>query len=166
MDQGQDDGIPWEDSYEGRLRDLVGSRTLIIAATRSILQDDEGRMLLIRRKDNGQWALPAGAVELGESVLDCCRREVREETGLVVLAAVPMAIYSEPRFQWTDHYGNRRQMLTIVMLVNEWGGHIRRQTPETTDCRFFALADLPELPELYAETVEDLKSYSGQIILK
>ncbi|MGD2174615.1 MAG: NUDIX domain-containing protein, partial [Candidatus Brocadiaceae bacterium] len=158
--------ISWGDSYEGQLRELVGSRTLIIPATRSIVRDDEGRILLIRRKDNGEWGLPAGAVELGESVLEDCRREVREETGLEVLAAEAMAIYSEPRFALTDRYGNRRQMLTIVMLVEEWSGQIRRQTPETTDCRFFPLTALPELPDLYAETVEDLQRYSVQIILK
>jgi ADP-ribose pyrophosphatase YjhB (NUDIX family) len=166
MGHDEDKEIRWEDSYEGQLRALVGNRILIAPATRAIVRDDEGRVLLIRRKDNGQWGFPAGALELGESVLDACRREVREETGLHVLDATPMAIYSEPRFHSTDHYGNQRQMLTIVMLVREWSGEVVRQTSETTDCRFFALTDLPELPPLYAETVEDLKSYSGQVILK
>ena len=158
--------ITWDESYEGQLRKLVGNRLLIIPATRSILRDNQGRILLIRRKDSGEWGFPAGAVELGESVLDGCRREVREETGLEVTGATPIAIYSEPRFQSTDRYGNQRQMVTIVFLVQKWTGNLHRSTDETTDCRFFELDRLPDLPPLYAETVNDLKNYTGTLILK
>ncbi len=158
--------IACEDSYEGQLRQLVGTRPLIIAATRSVVMDEQGRVLLIRRRDSGEWGLPAGAVELGESVLDCCRREVKEETGLEVVSAVPIAIYSEPRFRWTDRYGNQRQMLAIVFLVREWTGEVCPQTEETTDCRFFAMNDLPKLSPLYEETMEDVRSYRGSLIPK
>jgi ADP-ribose pyrophosphatase YjhB (NUDIX family) len=160
--------IAWEDSYEGQLRQLVGSRQLIVPAARAVLRDGRGRVVLIRREDSGEWGFPAGAVELGESVLDCCRREVREETGLDVITAVPFAIYSEPRFQSTDRHGDQRQMLTVVFLVEEWEGEIVRRTEETTDCRFFDPDALPDLPPLYAETVEDLQAYDrdGVFILK
>jgi ADP-ribose pyrophosphatase YjhB (NUDIX family) len=48
---------------------------------------DQGRVVLIKRKHEplaGQWSLPGGAVELGESLEDCVRREMLEETGLEV----------------------------------------------------------------------------------
>jgi NADH pyrophosphatase NudC (nudix superfamily) len=57
-------------------------------------------------------------------------------------------------------------MLAIVFLVREWTGDITPSTNETTDCRFFAMADLPHLPPLYEETMEDVKSYGGSLILK
>ncbi len=151
--------IAWEDSYEGQLRKLVGSRRLIVAGARVVVRDGRGRVLLIRRKDSGEWGFPAGAVEIGESALDCCRREVREETGLDVITAVPFALYSEPRFQATDAYGNQRQMFVLVFLVEQWAGEITPSTNETTDCRFFETDALPELPPVYTETVEDLRAY-------
>jgi ADP-ribose pyrophosphatase YjhB (NUDIX family) len=151
--------IGWEESYEGQLRKLVGSRRLIIPAVRAVVRDGRGRLLLIRRRDSGEWGFPAGATELGESALDACRREVKEETGLDVIKAVPFALYSEPRFRSTDRYGNQRQMFTLVFLVQEWEGEIATHTNETTDCRFFEIDALPDLPPLYAETVEDLQAY-------
>ena len=48
---------------------------------------DEGRVLLVRRGTEplrGQWSLPGGLLELGESLTNGVVREVREETGLIV----------------------------------------------------------------------------------
>lgn len=59
-------------------------------------QDEDGRVLLVRRSDNGAWVMPAGSIELEESISDCVTREVREETSLTVRSAYPIAIYSEP----------------------------------------------------------------------
>ncbi|MBV9794872.1 MAG: NUDIX hydrolase [Actinobacteria bacterium] len=49
-----------------------------------VITDEDGRALLIQRRDNHHWELPGGVLELGESIEDGLRREVREETGLVV----------------------------------------------------------------------------------
>ncbi|BAX96080.1 NUDIX hydrolase [Mycobacteroides stephanolepidis] len=49
-----------------------------------IVFDDDDRVLVIRRDDNGHWEAPGGVLELGESFEDGVRREVLEETGLEV----------------------------------------------------------------------------------
>jgi len=48
----------------------------------AVITDDSGRALLIQRRDNGKWEPPGGVLELGETIEDGLRREVREETGL------------------------------------------------------------------------------------
>ena len=158
--------IPWEDSYLGQLRKVVGNRKLIAPVARAVIRDRDGRILFVRRSDNGAWVMPAGGLELGESILDCLKREVREETGLEVTAATPIAIYSEPRFEYTNKYGAENKILSIVFLVEDWVGELLTGTDETTDARFFRLDELPDIPELYRETLEDLKNYSGKVIVK
>ncbi len=158
--------IPYEDSYAGRLRSAVGNHPLILPSARAIVRDAEGRVLFVRRRDNGHWVMPAGSLELGESILQCLQREVKEESGLDVLAATLIAIYSEPRFAFTNAYGGEHQMLALVFRIDEWTGELGTTTDETSDARFFALDALPELPPLYEETLRDLAAYGGMVILK
>jgi ADP-ribose pyrophosphatase YjhB (NUDIX family) len=50
----------------------------------AVVVDEFGRVLVTRRRDNGHWEPPGGVLEPEESILDGLRREVLEETGLVV----------------------------------------------------------------------------------
>jgi ADP-ribose pyrophosphatase YjhB (NUDIX family) len=47
-----------------------------------VIVNDAGAILLIRRTDNSNWALPGGAVDLGESVAQAAVRETLEESGI------------------------------------------------------------------------------------
>ena len=65
----------------------------------AVIFDRRGRLLLQQRSDGGQWGLPGGAVEIGESVADAIVREVKEETGLTVRPRRIIGVYSDPAFQ-------------------------------------------------------------------
>ncbi|MDP9380583.1 MAG: NUDIX domain-containing protein [Chloroflexota bacterium] len=158
--------LAFEDSYHGQLRKLVGNRQLILPSARAIIQDQQGRVLFVRRSDNAAWVMPAGLLELGESIMDCLKREVHEETGLEVIGATPIAIYSEPRFAFTNAYGGQHQMLSIVFRVDQWRGTLTTTTNETSDARFFAVNDVPEIPAVYQETLADLQQFDGTVIIK
>ena len=58
-----------------------------------IVVDDAGRILVIQRRDNGQWEPPGGVLELGESIEDGVRREVAEETGVRVTVERLTGVY-------------------------------------------------------------------------
>jgi 8-oxo-dGTP pyrophosphatase MutT (NUDIX family) len=98
--------VAWADSYLGSLRALAGDRVLLFVGARSLVRDKAGRILLIRRADNGYWALPAGALEVGESIAECATREVYEETGLTATELTPIALYSGAPHIHTDMYGH------------------------------------------------------------
>jgi len=65
----------------------------------AVIFDRRGRLLLQQRSDGGQWGLPGGSVEIGESIADAVVREVREETGLAVRPLRIIGVYSDPAIQ-------------------------------------------------------------------
>jgi 8-oxo-dGTP diphosphatase len=67
-------------------------------ATDAVLVE-QGRVLLVRRGRDpfaGQWALPGGFVEVGETVETACRRELAEETGIAAEPVELVGVYSDP----------------------------------------------------------------------
>src|SRR5439155_6631291 len=80
-----------------------------------VITDDDGRALLIRRRDTLRWAPPGGVLELDESIEAGLRREVREETGLTI---EPVAL--------TGVYKNMsRGIVALVFRCNIVSGHLR-----------------------------------------
>jgi 8-oxo-dGTP pyrophosphatase MutT (NUDIX family) len=57
----------------------VGAKHSVSVA--AVVVNEDGHVLVTQRRDNGHWEPPGGVLELGESVLDCVKREVQEETG-------------------------------------------------------------------------------------
>jgi ADP-ribose pyrophosphatase YjhB (NUDIX family) len=56
-----------------------------------------GEIVLVRRQDNGKWALPGGMVDWGETIPSTIRRELAEETGLKLIKIRRLVgVYSEP----------------------------------------------------------------------
>jgi 8-oxo-dGTP pyrophosphatase MutT (NUDIX family) len=159
----------WAESYHGRLRALAGDRQLLFVGARCVVRDDVGRVLLIQRSDNGQWSLPAGGMELGESIAACAVRELFEETGVRATAITPFAIHSGPEYASVNMYGDHNQVFATVFRVDEWTGPVLRQTDETLDAQFFALDDLPaDLTASARESLADLMIYeeTGRFIVK
>ena len=156
----------FEESYVGQLRKIVGNRRLLTPGTGAAIFDEQGRVLLICRRDDGRWAMPAGMMELGETVYDAMCREVREETGIEVLSATLVAIYSGPRFSWTNQFGSKHQGLGFQFRVDDWRGSLVTETDETVDAGFFDPGDLPDVYPRYDELLGDLKRFDGRVILK
>ena len=85
----------------------------------------ERGVVLIRRASEpfaGQWALPGGFVELGETVEEAAAREAAEETGLAVEVARLIGVYSEPE---RDPRGHN---VSVAFLVRVLSGELAAGT--------------------------------------
>ena len=104
----------------------------------AVIFDRRGRLLLQQRSDGGQWGLPGGSLEIGESVTDAVRREVREETGLRVSVRRLIGVYSDPEHQVVRYPdGNVWHYVNVCFECVTRGG--RLQTCDET----LALAYVP-----------------------
>ncbi|MGH3755160.1 MAG: NUDIX domain-containing protein [Pseudonocardiaceae bacterium] len=71
--------------------------TSVVPSANVVVVNDEGALLVIHRTDNGNWALPGGALDLGESLVTTAVREVKEETGIDCEVSGLVGIYTDPR---------------------------------------------------------------------
>jgi 8-oxo-dGTP pyrophosphatase MutT (NUDIX family) len=95
----------------------------IVPSVNVAVTDDTGRVLLIRRTDNGNWALPGGAVDPGESLAEAAVRETEEETGIRCEVDAVVGIYTNPRH--VIHYTSNdevRQEFSIVLTARAVSG--------------------------------------------
>lgn len=161
--------LSWRESYFGQLRALAGDRTLLLTATRTVVRDGAGRLLLIRRADNGLWSVPAGAMELGESIIECAVRELREETGLRAFELTPFALHTGPAYTRRNMFGDTYQHFVVLFRIDQWEGELVRQTDETIDAGFFPAFEPPEpVSRTVAETLADLTAFeaNGRLVVK
>lgn len=109
-----------------------------------LLLDGEGRILLQRRGDDGNWCIPGGAVEPGETVEAAAIREVFEETGIIVDNMEFFNIYSGQSQYHIYPDGNEFYFVSAVFLSSEFHGEMHIDGAETKELKFFDISSLPE----------------------
>jgi ADP-ribose pyrophosphatase YjhB (NUDIX family) len=98
----------------------------------------DGRIVLIRRRDNGKWGLPGGIVNWGEDIPTTVERELEEETGLEVSKIRRLVgVYSSPERDPRVH------SICVVIEVEAQGTMQVKDTMEVLDVQAFPPNSLP-----------------------
>jgi len=120
----------------------------------------DGRIVLIRRRDTGQWGLPGGMVDWGEDVITTARRELTEETGLELVKIKRLiGVYSAPDRDPRIH------SITISIEAEVCGTFAVKDTREIVEVKAFFPKDLP-LGNLSHDHDRQLQDYfKGEVIL-
>lgn len=95
----------------------------LVPSVNVVVTNDGGDILMIRRTDNDNWAIPGGAVDLGESVRQAAVRETKEETGIDCEITGLVGIYSDPKH--VIHYTSNdevRQEFSILLTARPISG--------------------------------------------
>jgi 8-oxo-dGTP pyrophosphatase MutT (NUDIX family) len=138
----------------------------LVPAAVAVVAREDGAVLLIRRTDNGNWALPGGAIEMNESVADAAIRETFEETGIKAEVTGLLGIYSDPRhvIHFTSNDEVRREF-SIALTARPVGGE---PTPssESSEVRWVAPGDLADykMGSAMRKRVDDYLRGAGPVI--
>jgi len=136
-------------------------RTTPVSGADGAVFDGAGRILLIQRADTGLWAMPGGALDVGETPAEGAAREVREETGLDVQPRAFVGVYDSRRCGsvLAFHLYHFVFLCDPVDPKNE-----PRSRHETTDVGWFQERDLPPLHGGHPIRVRDaFARHRGQI---
>ncbi|MGH3281905.1 MAG: NUDIX hydrolase [Trebonia sp.] len=138
----------------------------LVPAVVAVVAREDGAVLLIRRTDNGNWALPGGAMEMNESVADAAIRETFEETGIKAEVTGLLGVYSDPRhvIHFTSNDEVRREF-SVALTARPTGG---RPTPssESSEVRWVAPEDLADykMGSAMRKRVDDYLRGAGPVV--
>jgi 8-oxo-dGTP pyrophosphatase MutT (NUDIX family) len=127
----------------------------------AVIFDSQGRVLLTKRRDNGQWCLPSGGVEPGESVAEACEREVLEETGLGVRVKRLVGVYSHPDQLTVYSETDKFQIVAIHFEAEIIRGELCL-SDETSDYGYFTMGEIEGLEMLGRHKERILDSLANQ----
>jgi len=95
----------------------------LVPSVNVVVTNDSGQILIIKRSDNDNWALPGGAIDLGESMIQAGIRETKEETGIDCEITGIVGIYSDPNHVMLYTTNDEvRQEFSIVLTAMAIGG--------------------------------------------
>jgi mutator protein MutT len=116
--------------------------TSLVPASNLLVVNAAGELLLQRRRDTGQWALPGGKQDLGETPAQCAIRECEEETGIRARVTGLLGVYSDPAHlvEYTSN-GEIRQEYEVTLIGEPVSGE-PTVNDEASDVRWITPVDL------------------------
>jgi ADP-ribose pyrophosphatase YjhB (NUDIX family) len=135
-------------AHLARLRAVIGHDLIQLPSVSVLVVADEDRLLLVRHAGAGAedgWAVPGGAVDLGESPAQAAVREIREETGLRIDRLRLLEVLGGADYEVTYPNGDRVAYVTAVYRASVAGGSPVPDREEISELGWFTRSRLPDI---------------------
>lgn len=130
--------------YHDRAAPAISSVTPTAFA---VVRDNNQRVLLVRRIDTGDWELPGGRVEPGESAASAAERETAEESGVAIMVTRLSGLYTDPgHIMVYPATGEARQEFAVCLHALPLAGSPRPDLEETSDAAWVEPGQLDSMP--------------------
>lgn len=122
----------------------------------AVILDENNRIFLHKRSDSDAWALPGGTMKLGESISECCLREISEETNLNVSIKRLIGVYTSPKCIFDFGNGKIFQSFVVAFFCNVISGEVKLND-ESSEYGWFGQEEIKSLNTLpfVKETIKD-----------
>ncbi|WP_044336723.1 NUDIX hydrolase [Rossellomorea aquimaris] len=131
--------------YIEEIREVVGTRPLILVGSVVIILNEKKQVLLQQRRfPNGSWGLPGGLMELAESTEETARREVKEETNLTLGKLNLLNVYSGADQYIKAENGDEFYVVTTAYFTDDYDGEMEAEHSESIQLKFYHFEELPD----------------------
>jgi mutator protein MutT len=129
--------------YVKSMREHIGHGPLLLVAAGAIVYKDS-KILLQRRADDGTWAIHGGCLELGETVEETARRELKEEIGIIPTKLEFYKIFSGEDMHYICTSEDEVYAIIVIFLCDEYEGELKPDYDEVLEIKWFDVDNLPE----------------------
>ena len=134
------------------LREHIGTAPLWLIGVTAVTTDDRGRVLMVRRADDGRWTPVTGIVDPGEHPTTAAVRESREEAGVEVVPGRLAQVGVTRAITYAN--GDVSQYLDLTYRCHHVSGSPHPADGENTEARWYDPDDLPEMSPFIARRIE------------
>jgi ADP-ribose pyrophosphatase YjhB (NUDIX family) len=114
----------------------------LVPSVNVVVVNDAGDILMIRRSDNENWAVPGGAIDLGESMTQAAIRETKEESGIDCEITGLVGIYTDPKHIILYTSNNEARQEFSVLLTGRPTGGTPTPSDESSEVRWMPLSEV------------------------
>ena len=130
--------------YISELRKHIGHNPLISAGATVVVIKDK-QILLNLRSDTKTWGIPGGSLEIGETLEETAKRELKEETNLDCDNFTLLNVFSGNDFYFKYPNGDELYSVIALYLADDFQGSLKIIDDESIDLSFFSKSELPNL---------------------
>ena len=147
------------EDYIKKVRKIIGHEPMLLPHAIVVVFNNEGKVLIETRADDGYLDFPGGTIDIGEEVETAAKRELFEETGIIADELKLFNIYSGEitKYQYFNQdiiYG-----IDIVYLCYKYHGELKAQPEEVSELRFMKLDDIKgKLSPRNIQIIKELKA--------
>ena len=131
-------------NYIAEMRKHVGHDLVVTVGCGVLIENEKGEVLLQRRSDTGEWCVPGGALELGETYIEAATRELSEEVGIKVSGLKLFGLYSGADREIHYPNGDVVYSLSVIFITRSFTGEISDSDSEVLEHRFFDKDSIPK----------------------
>ncbi|WP_051688441.1 NUDIX hydrolase [Butyrivibrio sp. AE2032] len=131
-------------NYIADMRKSVGHDLVMTVGCGVLIENDKGQVLLQKRSDTGEWCVPGGAMEPGETFVEAATRELYEEVGIRVSDLKLFGLYSGTDREIHYPNGDVVYSLSVIFITKSYSGEISDSDSEVLEHRFFDRNEIPK----------------------
>lgn len=147
-------------NYYQKLRQFIGHDPILTSGTILIVFNEKKEILMQLRSDFKQWGFPGGGLELGESLEETAKRELEEETGLILDTLKLIDVVSGEETYREYPNGDKVYDITAIYEVTKYHGNLKINDDESLDFGWFSLNSEPNnMPEFMKRYWNRIKKY-------
>lgn len=131
-------------NYIAEMRKHVGHDLVMTVGCGVLIENEKGEVLLQKRSDTGEWCVPGGALEPGETYIEAATRELTEEVGIKVSDLKLFGLYSGKDREIHYPNGDVVYSLSVIFITRRFAGEISDTDSEVLEHRFFDKNSIPK----------------------
>ena len=131
-------------NYIAEMRKHVGHDLVMTVGCGVLIENEKGEVLLQKRSDTGDWCVPGGALEPGETYIEAATRELSEEVGIKVSDLKLFGLYSGEDREIHYPNGDVVYSLSVIFITRSFTGEISDSDSEVLEHRFFDKNSIPK----------------------